>query len=76
MAELEDCSINHDTTSRPRGPGKLDTNIDEVHHPRAYTSMSVERLQIDVIIQKRSLEHVQEISNLTCAQGDLIEQAT
>lgn len=41
--------------------GQLGANIDEVSHQRAFNALSVERVQIDVVIQTRGREHVDEI---------------
>lgn len=41
--------------------GQLGANIDEVHHQRAFNSLSVDRVQIDVVIQTRGREHVDDI---------------
>ena len=41
--------------------GRLGANIDEVQHQRAFTTLSVERAQIDVVLQTRGVSHVAEI---------------
>jgi threonine dehydratase len=41
--------------------GRLGANIDEVQHQRAFTTLSVERAQIDVVVQTRGTAHVDEI---------------
>ncbi len=41
--------------------GKLGANIDEVQHQRAFTTLSVERAQIDVVVQTRGAAHVDQI---------------
>jgi threonine dehydratase len=41
--------------------GKLGANIDEVQHQRAFTSLSVERAQIEVVVQTRGVAHIDEI---------------
>ena len=41
--------------------GRLGANIDEVQHQRAFTTLSVERAQIDVVVQTRGGAHVEEI---------------
>jgi threonine dehydratase len=41
--------------------GKLGANIDEVQHQRAFTSLSVERAQIEVVIHTRGVAHIEEI---------------
>ena len=41
--------------------GKLGANIDEVQHQRAFTSLSVERAQIEVVVHTRGAAHIEEI---------------
>ena len=41
--------------------GQLGANIDEVQHQRAFSSLSVERAQIEVVVQTRGLAHVAEV---------------
>ena len=41
--------------------GKCGANIDEVLHQRAFTSLSVERAQIEVVVQTRGTVHIDEI---------------
>jgi threonine dehydratase len=40
---------------------QLGANIDEVVHQRAFTALSVERVQIDVVIQTQGQDHVEKI---------------
>jgi len=49
--------------------GKLGANIDEVQHQRAFTSLSVERAQIEVVVQTRGVAHIEEILAKMNAQG-------
>ena len=49
--------------------GQLGANIDEVQHQRAFTSLSVERAQLDVVVQTRGARHVDEIVQAMRAQG-------
>jgi len=49
--------------------GKLGANIDEVQHQRAFTSLSVERAQIELVVQTRSVAHIEEILVAMRAQG-------
>ncbi len=49
--------------------GKLGANIDEVQHQRAFTSLSVERVQIEVVAQTRGVAHIEEILVAMRAQG-------
>ena len=41
--------------------GQLGANIDEVQHQRAFTSLSVERVQIEVVVQTRGTAHIERI---------------
>jgi len=49
--------------------GKLGANIDEVQHQRAFSSLSVERAQIEVVVQTRGLAHVAEVLAAMNARG-------
>ncbi len=49
--------------------GRLGANIDEVQHQRAFTSLSVERVQIEVVVQTRGAEHVAAILAAMRAEG-------
>ena len=49
--------------------GKLGANIDEVQHQRAFTSLSVERAQIEVVVQTRGVAHIEAIVAAMRAQG-------
>ena len=49
--------------------GKLGANIDEVQHQRAFTSLSVERAQIDVVVQTRGVAHIEQILTAMGAEG-------
>ena len=54
--------------------GRLGANIDEVQHQRAFTSLSVERVQIEVGVQTRGTAHVQAILEGLRAQGYAAER--
>ena len=41
--------------------GRLGANIDEVQHQRAFSSLSLERVQIEVAVQTRGVAHIEEI---------------
>ena len=41
--------------------GRLGANIDEIQHQRAFTSLSVERAQIDVVVHTRGMAHIEEV---------------
>ena len=49
--------------------GKLGANIDEVQHQRAFTSLSVERAQIEVVVQTRGVAHIAQILAAMGADG-------
>ena len=49
--------------------GKLGANIDEVQHQRAFTSLSVERAQIEVVVQTRGVAHIEQILSAMEAEG-------
>ena len=49
--------------------GKLGANIDEVQHQRAFTTLSVERAQIDVVVQTRGVAHIAQILAAMGAEG-------
>ena len=49
--------------------GKLGANIDEVQHQRAFSSLSVERAQIEVVVQTRGVAHIETILAAMRAQG-------
>jgi threonine dehydratase len=49
--------------------GQLGANIDEVQHQRAFTSLSVERAQIEVVVQTRGVAHIEEILAKMRAEG-------
>ncbi|MCE9657593.1 MAG: threonine ammonia-lyase [Burkholderiales bacterium] len=48
---------------------RLGANIDEVQHQRAFTSLSVERVQIEVVVQTRGAAHIQTILEAMRAEG-------
>ena len=48
---------------------RMGGNIDEVTHQRAFTSLSVERVQIEVVVQTRGSEHVAQILAELGARG-------
>jgi threonine dehydratase len=48
---------------------RLGANIDEVQHQRAFTSLSVERVQIEVVVQTRGVEHIARILAAMRAEG-------
>ena len=49
--------------------GKLGANIDEVQHQRAFTSLSVERAQIEVVVQTRGVAHIEQILGAMRTEG-------
>jgi threonine dehydratase len=54
--------------------GALGANIDEVQHQRAFTTLSVERAQIEVVVQTRGAEHVAQMLQALQAQGYRVER--
>jgi threonine dehydratase len=54
--------------------GQLGANIDEVQHQRAFTTLSVERAQIDVVVQTRGAAHVEEILQALRTQAYRVER--
>jgi threonine dehydratase len=49
--------------------GRLGANIDEVQHQRAFSSLSVERAQIEVVVQTRGVAHIEQILAAMREQG-------
>ena len=54
--------------------GRLGANIDEVQHQRAFTMLSVERAQIEVVVQTRGVAHIEQILTAMRAEGYQAEQ--
>jgi threonine dehydratase len=48
-------------------------NIDEVHHQRAFTHLSAQSVEIEVVIQARGLDHVNEVMAAITAAGLQVE---
>lgn len=49
--------------------GRLGANIDEIQHQRAFTSLSVERAQLEVVVHTRGATHIEAILEALCAEG-------
>jgi len=49
--------------------GRLGANIEEVQHQRAFTTLSVERAQIEVVVHTRGAEHIEEVLAALRAAG-------
>jgi threonine dehydratase len=49
--------------------GRLGANIEEIQHQRAFTTLSVERAQIEVVVHTRGAEHIEEVLSAMRAQG-------
>jgi threonine dehydratase len=49
--------------------GRLGANIDEVQHQRAFSSLSVERAQIEVVVQTRGVVHIEQVLAAMREQG-------
>ena len=54
--------------------GQLGANIDEVQHQRAFSSLSVERAQIEVVVQTHGLTHVEDILRSMRERGYRVER--
>ncbi|MEO7150556.1 MAG: threonine ammonia-lyase [Burkholderiaceae bacterium] len=54
--------------------GQLGANIDEVQHQRAFNSLSVERVQIEVVVQTRGIGHIATILAAMREQGYAVER--
>ena len=54
--------------------GRLGANIGEVQHQRAFSSLSVERVQIEVVAQTRGDAHVQQLLDSMRADGYRVER--
>ena len=54
--------------------GQLGANIDEVQHQRAFSSLSVERAQIEVVVQTRGLAHIEKIIGTMRSRGYVAER--
>ena len=49
--------------------GRLGANIDSVQHQRAFSSLSVERAEIEVVVQTRGAQHIEQVVAAMRAQG-------
>ena len=49
--------------------GRLGANIDEVQHQRAFTMLSVERAQLEVVVQTRGVAHIEQILQALRGRG-------
>jgi len=54
--------------------GRLGANIDEVQHQRAFSSLSVERVQIEVVVQTRGVTHIEAILQAMRERGYTAER--
>jgi threonine dehydratase len=54
--------------------GQLGANIDEVQHQRAFTTLSLERALIEVVVQTRGAAHVEAILDGLRARGYRVER--
>jgi threonine dehydratase len=54
--------------------GRLGANIDEVRHQRAFNALSVDRVQIDFVVQTRGCAHLEDILAQLGTQGYRVEQ--
>jgi threonine dehydratase len=44
-------------------------NIDEVHHQRAFSTLSAQSVEVELVIQTRNREHVQDVVRALVAAG-------
>ncbi|MCB2026822.1 MAG: ACT domain-containing protein, partial [Ottowia sp.] len=44
-------------------------NIDEVHHQRAFTLLAAQSVEIEMVLQTRGPQHVEEVLQALAAQG-------
>ncbi|WP_198968634.1 threonine ammonia-lyase [Xylophilus sp. ASV27] len=49
--------------------GELGANIDQLQHQRAFTALSLERVQVEVVVQTRDAAHVEQIVAALRAHG-------
>ena len=49
--------------------GRLGANIDEVQHQRAFTMLSVERAQLEVVVQTRGVAHIEQVLQALRGRG-------
>ena len=54
--------------------GQLGANIDEVQHQRAFSTLSVERVQLEVVVQTRGGAHIEQIIAAMRAQDYRVER--
>ena len=53
--------------------GRLGANIDQVQHQRAFSSLSLERAQVEVVAHTRGSEHVRQMLRALDEQGYRVE---
>jgi threonine dehydratase len=44
-------------------------NIDEVHHQRAFSSLSAQNVEVELVLQTRNATHVQDVVQRLAAAG-------
>jgi len=49
--------------------GRLGANIEEIRHQRAFSSLSLERVEIEVVVHTRGVAHIEQILGAMRAQG-------
>ena len=54
--------------------GRLGANIDEVRHQRVFSTLSVERVQIEFVVQTRGAAHIETILEAVRAEGWHVER--
>ena len=55
--------------------GTLGANIEEVRHQRAFTSLSVERVEIEFVVQTKGNAHVEAVLAALREQGHVVQRA-
>jgi threonine dehydratase len=54
--------------------GELGANIDRVQHQRVFTTLSVERVQVEMVVQTRGVQHIEQIVEALRAHGYAAER--
>jgi threonine dehydratase len=48
---------------------EVGANIDEVHHQRAFSTLSAQNVEVELVLQTRNREHVDEVLAALTAAG-------
>jgi threonine dehydratase len=54
--------------------GEAGANIDEVHHQRAFTTLSAQNVEIELVLQTRGAAHIAQVLQVLHAAGFSAEQ--